>query len=84
MRRSEGTLPGDDGVGWKRVAIFDGEVEKKDFLAFYVQDGRVLAVAGMNRDRDMAIIEDLLRHNNLPDAAELKLAHGSGAIYARR
>jgi len=68
---------------WDEV-IFDGEVAGKDFLSFYVKDGRVLAVAGMNRDRDMAIIEDLMRHDNLPTASELKLARGAGPVYARR
>jgi len=68
---------------WDEI-IYRGDVLSHDFLAFYLKGDRVLAVAGMNRDRDMAIIEDLLRHNNLSDAAELKLAHGSGAIYARR
>jgi NADPH-dependent 2,4-dienoyl-CoA reductase/sulfur reductase-like enzyme len=33
----------------------------QDFLAFYVKDNRVLAVAGMNRDREMAALEELLR-----------------------
>ena len=50
---------------WDEI-IFDGEVEKKEFLAFYVKGDQVRAVAGMNRDREMAMIEDLLRHNNLP------------------
>ncbi len=56
---------------WDEI-IFDGEVEKKDFLAFYVEGDRVKAVAGMNRDREMAMIEDLMRRDNLPAPATLK------------
>ncbi len=56
---------------WDEI-IFDGEVDGRDFLAFYVKGDQVLAVAGMNRDREMAIIEDLMRRNNLPAPSRLR------------
>lgn len=60
---------------WDEI-IFDGEVEKKDFIAFYVKDDQIRAAAGMNRDREMAMIEDLMRRNELPAASELRSRGG--------
>jgi NADPH-dependent 2,4-dienoyl-CoA reductase/sulfur reductase-like enzyme len=56
---------------WDEI-IFDGEVDGQHFLAFYVKGDQVLAVAGMDRDREMAIIEDLMRHDNLPTPSRLR------------
>jgi NADPH-dependent 2,4-dienoyl-CoA reductase/sulfur reductase-like enzyme len=47
---------------WDKI-IVQGDLAKQDFIAFYVKDDRILAVAGMNRDRDMAIWEERIRHN---------------------
>ena len=55
---------------WDKI-IFQGDVEKQDFLAFYVKDNRILAVAGMNRDRDMAIWEERIRNNRIPSPDQL-------------
>lgn len=55
---------------WDKT-IFHGDVEKEDFLAFYVKDNRILAVAGMNRDRDMAIWEERIRKNRIPSPDQL-------------
>ena len=41
--------------------VYRGDVSSRDFLAFYVKNDRVLAAAGMNRDRDMAAIEESMR-----------------------
>jgi len=49
---------------WDQI-IYRGDVSSRDFLAFYVKDDRVLAVAGMNRDREMAEIEQSMRLNTL-------------------
>jgi NADPH-dependent 2,4-dienoyl-CoA reductase/sulfur reductase-like enzyme/nitrite reductase/ring-hydroxylating ferredoxin subunit len=56
---------------WDEI-FYQGEVSARDFLAFYMKDGRVLAVAGMNRDREMAAIEELMRQGKMPLAAQLK------------
>lgn len=55
---------------WDEI-IFHGEVNNQDFLAFYVKDNRILAVAGMNRDRDMAIWEERIRNNRIPSPDRL-------------
>jgi NADPH-dependent 2,4-dienoyl-CoA reductase/sulfur reductase-like enzyme/nitrite reductase/ring-hydroxylating ferredoxin subunit len=63
---------------WDEI-IYSGDVEACDFLAFYVRRGRALAVAGMNRDRDMAALEELFRLNLMPGADELR---GGAADFA--
>lgn len=56
---------------WDEI-LYQGEVSARDFLAFYMKEGKVLAVAGMNRDREMAAIEELMRQGKMPLAAQLK------------
>ena len=56
---------------WDEI-IFHGEVSSHDFLAFYLKRGRVQAVAGMNRDREMAVAEELLRLGRMPAREQLK------------
>jgi NADPH-dependent 2,4-dienoyl-CoA reductase/sulfur reductase-like enzyme/nitrite reductase/ring-hydroxylating ferredoxin subunit len=55
---------------WDEI-IYQGDVAGRDFLAFYVRGGRVSAAAGMNRDREMAIMEELLRLDRAPSPARL-------------
>ena len=62
---------------WDRI-MFDGEVESKEFLAFYLKDNRILAVAGMNRDRDMAIWEESIRNGRVLSPDQLSV--GSAEI----
>src|SRR6185369_7126577 len=52
-------------ASWDEI-IYRGDVATQDFLAFYVKNNRVLAVAGMNRDREMAAAEELLRLDRMP------------------
>lgn len=52
-------------TSWDEI-VYQGNVFGHDFLAFYVKDNRVLAVAGMNRDREMAAIEELMRLGQMP------------------
>ena len=58
-------------ASWDEI-IYRGDVASHDFLAFYVKDNRVLAVAGMNRDREMAAIEELMRRDQMPARELLK------------
>ncbi|HXC69036.1 MAG TPA: FAD-dependent oxidoreductase [Pyrinomonadaceae bacterium] len=58
-------------ASWDEI-IYHGEISSHDFLAFYVKNDRVLAVAGMNRDREMAAIEELMRLDRLPTPTQLK------------
>ena len=56
---------------WDEI-LYQGEVSARDFIAFYVKENRVLAVAGLNRDRELAAIEELLRLDRMPSVAQLK------------
>jgi NADPH-dependent 2,4-dienoyl-CoA reductase/sulfur reductase-like enzyme/nitrite reductase/ring-hydroxylating ferredoxin subunit len=56
---------------WDEI-VFQGEVASGDFLAFYLKGDRVLAVAGMNRERDMAAIEEAFRLDLMPTPARLR------------
>lgn len=56
---------------WDEISI-DGDLDKPEFLAFYLQDGKVMAVAGINRDREISAISELMRQQKMPDAAAVK------------
>jgi NADPH-dependent 2,4-dienoyl-CoA reductase/sulfur reductase-like enzyme/nitrite reductase/ring-hydroxylating ferredoxin subunit len=58
-------------AGWDEI-VYSGDTDAHDFLAFYVKGGRVVAVAGMNRDREMATAEELLRLGRMPAPAPLR------------
>jgi len=57
---------------WDEI-IYRGDIASREFLAFFVKDNRVLAVAGMNRDREMAAAEELLRLHHMPTGEQLQL-----------
>ena len=56
---------------WDEI-IYRGDVASRDFLAFYVKDNRVTAVAGMNRDRELAAVEILMQLDRMPTGEQLK------------
>ena len=56
---------------WNEI-IYQGDVSARDFLAFYTKENRVQAVAGMNRDPEMAAIEELMRLDRMPRANQLR------------
>ncbi len=56
---------------WDEVFI-NGNLDKPEFLAFYLQDSKIMAVAGVNRDRDIAAISELMRQQRMPDAKAIK------------
>ncbi len=58
-------------TSWDKI-IYHGDVSSQEFLAFYIKDDRVQAVAGMNRDREMAAVEELMRLGRMPSADQLK------------
>jgi NADPH-dependent 2,4-dienoyl-CoA reductase/sulfur reductase-like enzyme/nitrite reductase/ring-hydroxylating ferredoxin subunit len=58
-------------AAWDEI-IYRGDLASHDFLAFYVKDNRVLAVAGMNRDSEMAAAEELLRLEHMPTGEQLQ------------
>ncbi|MBM4272935.1 MAG: Rieske 2Fe-2S domain-containing protein [Deltaproteobacteria bacterium] len=51
--------------------IIHGDLAARNFLAFYVREGRVLAAAGINQDRKLAAIAELMRQEALPRLEEL-------------
>ncbi|HKO62162.1 MAG TPA: FAD/NAD(P)-binding oxidoreductase, partial [Pyrinomonadaceae bacterium] len=56
---------------WDAI-IYQGEVAEQNFVALYLKEKRVLAAAGMNRDREMAAIEELMRLGRMPTADQLE------------
>jgi hypothetical protein len=58
---------------WDEIYI-DGNLDsdKPEFLAFYLQNKRVMAVAGTNRDRDIAAISQLMRLQKMPTGTTIK------------
>jgi len=56
---------------WDEIVV-DGDLEKPEFLAFYVQDGVVRAVAGWDRDREMAQIVHFLTQAREWSVAKLR------------
>ncbi len=56
---------------WDEI-IFDGELEKREFMAFYIQGDRVLAVAASQRDTQMAAISELMRLDKMPTVEQLR------------
>ncbi|PSB11537.1 NAD(FAD)-dependent dehydrogenase [Pleurocapsa sp. CCALA 161] len=55
---------------WDEIKIA-GDLESA-FLAYYIKDDQIMAVAGMNRDRDLAAISELMRLQQMPQAAAVK------------
>jgi hypothetical protein len=50
----------------------DGDVKDRKFLAYYVKDGRVNAVAGMGRTGDIILLNQAMRLNCMPMLGEFK------------
>lgn len=60
---------------WDEI-IFDGDLQKREFMAFYVKDNQVLAAAASQRDTEMAAVSELMRVDKMPTPEELR----SGSI----
>ena len=45
---------------WDTI-VYHGSVEKLDFLAFYVKDGRVLAVLSCGKEQETAMLSEMMR-----------------------
>jgi NADPH-dependent 2,4-dienoyl-CoA reductase/sulfur reductase-like enzyme/nitrite reductase/ring-hydroxylating ferredoxin subunit len=56
---------------WDEI-IIKGNVSARDFLAYFVRENIVVAVGGMNRDKDIAAAEELLRLKKMPSPAQIK------------
>lgn len=56
---------------WDDV-IWHGDPAQRQFVAFYVKNGRVLAAAGMGYDHGMAYLAELLRRGKMPSPEDLR------------
>ena len=56
---------------WDEIHI-DGDLDRQEFLAFYLHKNKVMAVAGINRDRDIAAISQLMRQQKMPDVTQIQ------------
>lgn len=63
---------------WDGVEV-DGSLDTPEFLAFFVKDGRAAAVAGWNRDRQMAAAIGLLSERREWSVGQLRDAIGRAA-----
>jgi apoptosis-inducing factor 3 len=55
---------------WDEIKI-EGDLGSA-FLAYYLKDEQIMAVAGIDRDRDLAAISELMRLQKMPQAAAIK------------
>ncbi|MEH2153072.1 FAD-dependent oxidoreductase [Nostoc sp.] len=55
--------------------IVDGDLQKQQFVAFYIKNNQVLAVATSDQDTEAAAISELMRLNQMPTGEELR--HGA-------
>lgn len=56
---------------WDEVVI-QGDLDAWDFLAYYLQKGRLAAVLGAGRDADLCRVHECMRLRSLPAADELR------------
>jgi hypothetical protein len=56
---------------WDEV-IFDGEPERRDFLAVFLDQGRFAAAAAVGRDRQLAALHELVLLGREPRPEELR------------
>ena len=58
-------------AAWDAVLIH-GDLQTRNFLAYYVKGDRVLAATGLQHDRQLAALSELMRLNHLPSAEEVR------------
>jgi len=68
---------------WDEI-IYRGRPEDKEFIAFYLDGGRLVAAAGNYRDREMDAIEFILRDRLPITAAQLRNEQFDLVAYASR
>ncbi|MBS3766471.1 FAD-dependent oxidoreductase, partial [Candidatus Bipolaricaulota bacterium] len=56
---------------WDEV-IFDGDISEKRFTGYFVEDGQVLAAAGVNVNQKMAALSELMIEDELPEPEEVR------------
>jgi len=61
-------------ASWDEI-IYQGDVSVHGFLAFYVKDNRVPAVAGIDRDKELDAVEELMRLDRMPTPDQIRESH---------
>lgn len=56
---------------WDEI-IYHGDVSAGEFLAFYIRNNEVHAVAGCKRDKQMAAILELMRLKQMPPVSDIR------------
>jgi NADPH-dependent 2,4-dienoyl-CoA reductase/sulfur reductase-like enzyme len=56
---------------WDAV-IIHGDLHERNFLAYYVKADQVLAATGLQHDRQLAALSELMRLNRLPSAEAVR------------
>lgn len=59
------------GNGWDDI-IIQGNLSKENFIVYYTRQEQVTAVLGVNRDEQIAVIEELFKHDTMPSKKELQ------------
>lgn len=65
--------------GWDKI-MYDGNVAEGKFVAYYIKDGKIKAAAGVKRDYEMDLLNELMRLNKLPEVEKLT-AEGMEAAF---
>lgn len=56
---------------WDEI-ILQGDVNKPEFLAFYIENNGMMAAAGSARDREIAALHELMRLDRVPAGDEVR------------
>ena len=57
--------------GYDRIVV-DGSISDQEFITYYVKDGLVKAALGINRDKEMAALHELIRMDRVPPVKDLE------------
>jgi len=52
--------------------LIDGDLDGGKFMAFYIHNNQTKAALGMGRDKEMVIVQELMRNGTMPVANEIK------------
>ncbi len=52
--------------------IIDGDVDKPEFIAFYVKDGAIRAAVGAKRDTEMVAVNEAMRLGRVPSVEKVR------------
>lgn len=56
---------------WDETFI-DGNVDSQNFICYFLNNDKIYAAAGVNKDKELAAIEALMKKDKMPSASEIK------------